>query len=128
VPSSSTLFLVSHADGTIVVYDKERDDGVFTPQEPAGRPQGVSMATTIPSEVGALQKEWDPTDTIFVTMPPWHPVMSANGLGKADKEKSAKNPVSHWRVSRRSILGRYFSIPNKVFLSLKLQISSFRPT
>lgn len=103
VPSSATLFLVSHADGTIVVYDKERDDGAFMPQEPVGR------LPSSPSEGDTLQKEWDPTDTIFVTMPPWHPVMSGNGAGKSDREKTAKNPVSHWRVSRRGILDFVFS-------------------
>jgi len=42
-------------------------------------------------------------------MPPWHPVMSGTGQGKADKEKAIKNPVSHWRVSRRGILDFVFS-------------------
>lgn len=90
-----------------MVYDKERDDGTFIPQEPIGRAPSVNGAPASSSEDGTLQKEWDPTDSIFVTMPPWHPVMSGNGFGKADKEKTAKNPVSHWRVSRRSILGPY---------------------
>ncbi|KAF9019384.1 WD40 repeat-like protein [Hymenopellis radicata] len=87
VPSSSTLFLVSHADGTIIVYDKERDDGTFKAEDPSS------------------SKEWDPVDNIFVTMPPWHPV---SGL-KTEKEKAVKNPVSHWRVSRKSIVDFVFS-------------------
>ncbi|GLB34713.1 putative WD domain, G-beta repeat [Lyophyllum shimeji] len=112
VPSSSTLFLVSHADGTIVVYDKERDDGTFTPQDPVGRSADSNGASS--SEEGTSQKDWDSTDSIFVTMPPWHPVTSSGGggltaSGKPDKEKAAKNPVSHWRVSRRSIVDFVFS-------------------
>lgn len=99
------MFLASHADGTIVVYDKERDDGVFTPQEAVGKL--LSVNGTI-AEEGVSQQEWDPTDAIFVTMPPWHPVISGSGLGKTDKEKAARNPVSHWRVSRRGVLGPYF--------------------
>ncbi|KAF5381077.1 hypothetical protein D9615_004171 [Tricholomella constricta] len=109
VPSSSTLFIVSHADGTIVVYDKERDDGAFVPQDPIGKSTDLNGASS--SEDGS-QREWDPTDSIFVTMPPWHPVTSGGGLssnGKPDKEKAAKNPVSHWRVSRRSIVDFVFS-------------------
>ena len=54
-------------------------------------------------------KDWDPFDNIFVTMPPWHPVSTAsnaNGAGKAEKEKAVKNPVSHWRLSRRSVVGK----------------------
>jgi hypothetical protein len=111
------LFLASHADGTIVIYDKERDDGVFAPQEPVGRLLNVNGTPTLSSEEGTLQREWDPTDTIFVTMPPWHPVMSGSGLGKADKEKAVKNPVSHWRVSRRGILGPYFQQRQQNLLS-----------
>ncbi|KAG5353109.1 hypothetical protein C0989_010313 [Termitomyces sp. Mn162] len=96
--------LVSHADGSIVVYDKERDDGAFIPQNPVGRSPDSSD-----SGDGSTQKEWDPMDSIFVTMPPWHPVTSGGGItsnGKQEKEKAAKNPVSHWRVSRRSIVGK----------------------
>ncbi|KAJ7172138.1 catabolite repression protein creC [Mycena filopes] len=94
VPSSSSLFLVAHADGTIIVYDKERDDGNFTPQDPAG---------DSPSS-----KPWDPIDSIFVTMPPWHPV-SSGGLSIPSKDKVAKNPVSHWRVSKRAVVDFVFS-------------------
>ncbi|KAF8077709.1 catabolite repression protein creC [Lyophyllum atratum] len=107
VPSSPKLFLVSHADGTIVVYDKERDDGAFTPQDPVGKPLDPNGASS--SEEGTSQKDWDPTDSIFVTIPPWHPVGGGlSGSGKPDKEK-VKNPVSHWRVSRRSIVDFVFS-------------------
>jgi hypothetical protein len=34
--------LVSRADGTIVVYDKDREDGVFTPQVPTASLAGLS--------------------------------------------------------------------------------------
>lgn len=104
MPASTTLFLVSHADGTIVVYDKEKEDGTFTPQEPSAPAADASSS----SDEGSSHKEWDPLDNIFVTMPPWHPVTSGaafNG-GKADKEKVAKNPVSHWRISKRSVVGK----------------------
>lgn len=107
VPSSPNLFLVSHADGTIIVYDKEREDGTFTPQEPSS---GGTTPFTPSTDNGYMQGntpgEWNPLDNIFVTMPPWHPVtVGMNGGGKGDKDKVAKNPVSHWRVSRKSIIG-----------------------
>ncbi|KAG6808504.1 hypothetical protein H0H92_003931 [Tricholoma furcatifolium] len=128
VPSSSTLFLVSHADGTIVVYDKERDDGTFVPQDPVGRSQDPTGASTSPSpsEDGSFQREWDPTDSIFVTMPPWHPVTSGGGItsnGKPDKEKAVKNPVSHWRVSRRGIVGK--ELPQRRIKSRRLTRARF---
>ncbi|KAG6889838.1 hypothetical protein C0995_014316 [Termitomyces sp. Mi166 len=93
-------------DGTIVVYDKERDDGTFLPQDPIGKSPGPSV-----SEDGS-KKEWDPTDSIFVTMPPWHPVTSGGGItsnGKSDREKVAKNPVSHWRTGGQDDLLTIFS-------------------
>nr|GAT54627.1 catabolite repression protein creC [Mycena chlorophos] len=100
VPSSSSLFLVAHADGTIIVYDKDREDGNFTPQEPS-RP-----TTDLPP---GASKEWDPIDSIFVTMPPWHPVSTGAGPAVSKVDKVPKNPVSHWRVSRRSVVDFVFS-------------------
>ncbi|KAF4614829.1 hypothetical protein D9613_002721 [Agrocybe pediades] len=113
VPSSSTLFLVSHADGTVIVYDKEREDGAFTPQDPNSPPTEVN--SFFPSLNDGSSQEWDPTDNIFVTMPPWHPAASGAGAlpsaGKSekDKERTAKNPVSHWRLSKRSVVDFVFS-------------------
>jgi WD40 repeat protein len=40
-------------------------------------------------------------------MPPWHPV-SSGGIAPS-KDKVAKNPVSHWRVSRRAVVDFVFS-------------------
>jgi catabolite repression protein CreC len=66
----------------------------------------------------AAPSEWNPLDNMFVTMPPWHPVTSGAGLGstgwKQDKEKVAKNPVSHWKVSRRSVVGEVFRTTNNI--------------
>ncbi|KAJ8087969.1 hypothetical protein PM082_013520 [Marasmius tenuissimus] len=107
VPSSTSLFLVSHADGTIVVYDREREDGTFTPQDP-----GPSNPPTGSESNPSSEESWDPMENIFVTMPPWHPVAASNvGPSKSDKDKAAsvKNPVSHWRVSRRSVVDFVFS-------------------
>ena len=112
---------MSHADGTIIVYDKERDDGSFTPHEPfkrastttptalAGPPsQPESSHSSIPSDDAASSKEeWDPLESIFVTVPRWHPAAGHHGLnlGRSEKDRTPKNPVSHWRVSKRSIVG-----------------------
>lgn len=104
MPSSSTLFLVSHADGTIIVYDKERDDGTFTPQDPTS-PAHENGGTPVSDEPSPA-KEWDPMDNIFVTMPPWHPATGNPSIpGKSEKDKVAKNPVSHWRISKRGVVG-----------------------
>jgi catabolite repression protein CreC len=115
VPSSPNLFLVSHADGTIIVYDKDREDGVFTPQPPtaslASPPRQSSNEPNPPSaEADPPTGEWNPLDSIFVTIPPWHPVNAAGapaGGGKGDRDKATKNPVSHWKVSKRGVVGTY---------------------
>ncbi|PPQ67463.1 hypothetical protein CVT24_011520 [Panaeolus cyanescens] len=113
VPGSTTLFLASHADGTIIVYDIERDDGSFKSQDPSA-PVSSSEPNASPLIPGdtAESKEWDPTDNIFVTMPPWHPAATAasmNSAGKNEKEKTVKNPVSHWRISRKGVVDFVFS-------------------
>jgi WD40 repeat protein len=119
VPGSTTLFLASHADGTIIIYDVEREDGSFTPLDPNTTP---SSASNIPSHNGSADstnnltppvelssQEWDPLDTIFVTIPPWHPAAtSVNAPSKLTKAEVAKNPVSHWRISKQAILGGLF--------------------
>ncbi|TCD70918.1 hypothetical protein EIP91_000824 [Steccherinum ochraceum] len=115
VPSSPNLFLVSHADGTIIVYDKEREDGSFTPQDPSSVVSTPGLASPTDNSYisgGTPPGEWNPLDNILVTMPPWHPVTVGsmnNGGGKGDKDKVAKNPVSHWRVSRKNIIDFVFS-------------------
>lgn len=48
--------------------------------------------------------QWDPLTTIHVTTPPWHPESAVAGKERLDKG-TAKNPVSHWRISRRGVLG-----------------------
>lgn len=44
---------------------------------------------------------------MYVTVPPWHPEANASGGTKADKGV-AKNPVSHWRLSKRAVVGACF--------------------
>ncbi|KAH0830697.1 WD40 repeat-like protein [Lanmaoa asiatica] len=107
VPASSTLFLVSHADGTIIVYDKERDDGVFSVTAPTTEastpcfPQSNPHSSQNQSQPAA---EWDPLTAMHVTVPPWHPEANASGGARVDKGV-AKNPVSHWRLSKRAVVG-----------------------
>ncbi|KAH8826850.1 WD40 repeat-like protein [Flagelloscypha sp. PMI_526] len=77
----------------LIIFDKEREDGVFTPTTPP-------------------ESEWDPLDSIFVSMPPWHPSLLGDGLGPsggAEDEGESKNPVSHWKVSKRKIVDFVFS-------------------
>ncbi len=116
MPGSASLFLVSHADGTIIVYEKDREDGPFTPRLP---PTGVSPPTphpqphipnprsSSPSGGGSapphddnFEVPWDPMDDMFVT-----PNHAGGAVGLNEKGPPKKNPVSHWRVSKKSIIG-----------------------
>ncbi|OAX44596.1 WD40 repeat-like protein [Rhizopogon vinicolor AM-OR11-026] len=106
VPSSPTLFLVSHADGTIIVYDKEREDGLFTANVPIGLTNTIPhLNTNVNAPASPTGDGWDPLSSIFVTPPPWHP----EAAGRGEKGVVAKNPVSHWRLSRRSVVDFVFS-------------------
>ncbi|KAG9013240.1 hypothetical protein FRB90_006110 [Tulasnella sp. 427] len=146
VPGSRNLFLVSHANGTIVVYDKEREDdtsfqpstpptGPFTsssnssgaPPSPSVVPEGGEGHSAHPSSFSATSHTqqstaadvvagWNSLEDIWVTRP--------GGGGADDRERDAttekekeremiaaatKNPVSHWRVSRKSVVDLAFS-------------------
>ncbi|KAF8590025.1 WD40 repeat-like protein [Ramaria rubella] len=119
VPSSPTLFLVSYTDGSIIIYDKEREDGTFTPQDPNKRPEaskldditvGIANAPTSPSlpPDPRTLPIWNPTEEMFVSMPPWHPSSPVRDwVGK--NEKIGKNPISHWKLSQRSVVDFVFS-------------------
>jgi hypothetical protein len=123
-------------DGTIIIYDVEREDGFFTPLDPNTAPsvplgnittQNSTAESTNSQSIPAvevLHQEWDPLDTIFVTIPPWHPAAaSATALSppsKPGKSEVAKNPVSHWRLSKQAILGGMFHL----FPSVKLTIEN----
>ncbi|KAF8559707.1 WD40 repeat-like protein [Imleria badia] len=111
VPASTTLFLVSHADGTIIVYDKERDDGVFNvpvPTTQTSTPSFLQSNSHSSQNQSQPAAEWDPLTTMYVTVPPWHPEANVSGGIKADKG-AAKNPVSHWRLSKRAVVDFAFS-------------------
>jgi hypothetical protein len=105
VPSSSTLLLVAHADGTIIVYDTQREDGTFTPQDADAETR--ANASYSDSDSDRSTTSWNPRENMFVSMPPWHPATGASAASKSDKDKdkAVKNPVSHWRISRRAITG-----------------------
>ncbi|GAA6012447.1 hypothetical protein JCM11491_004335 [Sporobolomyces phaffii] len=97
----SNLFLTSHADGTVLIWDKDREDwNGFVPRDP-------SVART---PLTHKENEWnDPRiahgeekkaligrEELVVSKPP---TLDKKGLPLAAKF----NPVSHWKVSARPI-------------------------
>ncbi|KAB5566881.1 catabolite repression protein creC [Coniochaeta sp. 2T2.1] len=45
IPGSETLFLAAHMDGSLVVYDKEKEDALFTVEEEAAKENGETNGT-----------------------------------------------------------------------------------
>lgn len=88
IPWSESLFLAAHMDGSLVVYDKEKEDAPFSPEEDGSRPDGV-----------------DAED-------------AANGISmqvqKSVHSKNQKtNPVACWKLSNQRINAFAFSLDSR---------------
>ncbi|KAJ1309513.1 hypothetical protein OPQ81_006287 [Rhizoctonia solani] len=102
VPSSRTLLLASYADGTIVVYDTERQDAPFVPHDPSKPmpplPVPAPDSDEQQSSNAGSERMWDPLNEILVTS------------NTGPDAKNLKNPVSHWRLTeKKSVLDFVFS-------------------
>lgn len=91
IPGSENLFLAAHMDGTLVVYDKEKEDATFSPEdEAATRASGESNG--VPNGV----KGGNYTSQIHVH--------------KSVHSKNQKaNPVAVWKLSNHRINAFAFS-------------------
>ena len=95
LPGSENLFLASHLDGTLIVYDKERDDAAFTPETPSSAPTPESNLT--------------PSHTLNTLNGESHP-HSPLHINKSVTSKNQKsNPVAAWRLSHHRISAFAFS-------------------
>lgn len=87
IPGSENLFLASHMDGSLVVYDKEKDDSQFSPED-----EGSSLNG---SDAG------DPHGTKM-------------HIQKSVHSKNQKtNPVAAWKLSNQRINAFTFSPDNR---------------
>lgn len=82
VPNKENLFLAAHTDGTLVVYDKEKEDAEFVPQEASPIENGHANGT--PKHKFHIKKS----------------VQSRN---------QKTNPVAVWRVSNMKVNSIAFS-------------------
>ncbi|ROW13555.1 hypothetical protein VPNG_04454 [Cytospora leucostoma] len=93
IPGSENLFLAAHMDGSLVVYDKEREDAVFSPEQ-EGKDDGEAEATNLTNGAGP----------------------SKNGIQvqKSVNSKHQKfNPVAAWKLSNQRINAFAFSPDNR---------------
>ena len=85
IPGSENLFLAAHMDGSLVVYDKEKEDAAFLPEETDGPPSRAA------SSVGSGAS------------------LRVNKSVNSKNQKS--NPVAFWKLSNQCINAFAFS-PN----------------
>lgn len=83
IPNSESLFLASHMDGSLVVYDKEKEDAAFLSEDP-------------PPSNEKLESEKAKRPTLQVK--------------KSVQSRNQKfNPVAYWKVSNSKINSFAFS-------------------
>ena len=99
IPGSENLFLAAHSDGTLVVYDKEKEDAVFNPEE-----------TTASAENGTVDGRPGP-----------HLQVKKSWQSKSQKS----NPVAVWKVSNQKINDFAFS-PDGRHLAVASEDGSLR--
>ncbi|KAH8684747.1 catabolite repression protein-like protein creC [Tricladium varicosporioides] len=91
IPGSENLFLAAHMDGSLVVYDKEKDDAPFLPEE-------YNVHTNSSSESSNGSGE----------------VTAKIHIDKSVHSKNQKcNPVSFWKLSNQRINAFAFSPDNR---------------
>ena len=99
IPGSENLFLASHMDGTLIVYDKEREDAVFVPEE---------------KHIVRDEKNGGTSE---------HGIMHIN---KSVNSKNQKvNPVAAWKLSNQRINAFAFS-PDSRHLAVVSEDGSLR--
>ncbi|KAI1002090.1 putative catabolite repression protein [Podosphaera aphanis] len=85
IPGSENLFLAAHIDGSLIVYDKEKDDAAFSPEEngtlTAGQPDNVNSG--------------------------FEPLLHVDKSVRSKNQKH--NPISIWKLSNQRINAFAFS-------------------
>ncbi|KAI9640644.1 hypothetical protein NHQ30_010944 [Ciborinia camelliae] len=94
IPGSENLFLASHMDGSLIAYDKEKDDAAFVPED-----SGPDANGSAPSDENL------------------DPVSKSKAKLQIDKSVHSKNqkfnPVSFWKLSNQPINNFAFSPDNR---------------
>ena len=97
IPGSENLFLASHMDGNLIVYDKEREDATFVPEEAT-----ETTLTNGTNEQISIQ------------------------INKSVNSKNQKiNPVASWKISNQRINAFSFS-PDSRHIAVVAEDGSLR--
>ncbi|KAK3316168.1 WD40-repeat-containing domain protein [Apodospora peruviana] len=103
IPGSEHLFLAAHMDGSLVVYDKEKEDAIFSPEEEGGpNANGKANGTNGVNHSSRMQ------------------------VNKSVHSKNQKtNPVAVWKISNQRINAFAFS-PDHRHLAVVSEDGSLR--
>lgn len=99
LPNSENLFLAAHMDGSLIVYDKEKEDAPFVAEDQAAAGDGAPQ-----------EKEKKAPITVKKSV--------------SSKNQKA-NPVSYWKISNSKINAFAFS-PDCRHLAVVSEDGSFR--
>lgn len=97
IPGSENLFMASHANGQLVVYDKEKEDALFTPEIQDQSAEAVKASSTQPLQV----------------------------LKSVNSRNQKTNPVALWKLANQRISHFAFS-PDQRHLAVVLEDGSLR--
>ncbi|PBP19557.1 hypothetical protein BUE80_DR009612, partial [Diplocarpon rosae] len=92
IPGSENLFLAAHLDGSLVVYDKEKEDLAFSPEENGD----------YPSANGNLESNGN-----------GRPAAKLHVIKSVHSKNQKSNPVSVWKLSNQRINAFAFSPDNR---------------
>ncbi|PNH46682.1 hypothetical protein VD0002_g8188 [Verticillium dahliae] len=100
IPGSDNLFLAGHMDGSLVVYDKEKEDAPFVPEEELATNGVANGDTATDSGESSAPKNVNPNTRIHIY--------------KSVHSKNQKvNPVAAWKLSNQRINAFAFSPDNR---------------
>ncbi|PBP17887.1 catabolite repression protein-like protein creC [Diplocarpon rosae] len=92
IPGSENLFLAAHMDGSLVVYDKEKEDLAFSPEENGD----------YTSANGSLETNGN-----------GRPAAKLHVIKSVHSKNQKSNPVSFWKLSNQRINAFAFSPDNR---------------
>jgi predicted esterase len=102
LPNSENLFLASHMDGALVVYDKEKEDAVFVAEDQS------SSAEDVTSDAGNNTKKH---------------LLTVKKSVNSKNQKS--NPIAYWQISSSKVNAFEFS-PDRRHLAVVSEDGTFR--
>ncbi|PYH45055.1 WD40 repeat domain-containing protein [Aspergillus saccharolyticus JOP 1030-1] len=97
IPGSESLFMAAHANGQLVVYDKEKEDALFTPEMTSSSAEMLKSSGRQPLQI----------------------------LKSVNSKNQKTNPVSLWKVANQKITQFAFS-PDRRHLAIVLEDGSLR--